>query len=45
MASNNADMVCDGPTCDVEVTDEHLDTRQAVRVKIFVEDKNDNLPR
>ncbi len=44
-ASNDADLLCDGSTCDVEVTEQDFKDRAAIRVQIYVEDKNDNLPK
>ena len=44
-ASNDADLLCEGSTCDVEVTQQDFEDRSAIRVQIFVEDKNDNLPK
>ncbi len=44
-ASNNADYVCEGKTCDIVVTHDDMADGSVIRVQIFVEDKNDNLPR
>ena len=44
-ASNEADRVCDGDTCDVALADDVSNDPSVVNVQIFVEDKNDNLPR
>jgi hypothetical protein len=44
-AGNNPDYVCEGSMCDLEMTESDLQDQSVVKVQIFVEDKNDNLPR
>ena len=44
-ATNNPDFVCEGSMCDIEMTEADIEDRSTVKVQIFVEDKNDNLPR
>jgi hypothetical protein len=44
-ATNEASFVCEGATCDIEMTEADLEDDSVVKVLIFIEDKNDNFPR
>ena len=43
--TNDPDVVCEGRTCDIPASDDPESDPSVVIVQIFVEDKNDNLPR
>ena len=44
-ATNNPDYVCEGAMCDIVMSGGDDLNQSVVKVQIFVEDKNDNLPR
>lgn len=44
-ATNNADLVCEGDTCDIDMETQDLQDSSIMKVQIFVEDKNDNFPQ
>ena len=43
--SNDPDHICEGSTCDIEVPDDIAGDASFVVVQVFIEDKNDNLPK
>ena len=43
--TNDPDLVCEGKTCDISASEDPTSDPSVAVVEIYVEDKNDNLPR